>query len=443
MSKRVFEKAMGKRCTGKQKGHACRACGQTGHRLETCTSWAAAEIRRLRKVADCAKKPAKERSFRRPRKTGKHRAEAKSKYTGDQPRRAAQVVKRSEVLGARRLAEDVEGSYEELLRKGYCAEATQCGHCGSGSVSRCKGKRGGQKGHLFISCSRCKRYTNVLWHSAFRGTRMSPNMLLETLNVYAHLNLLSRPKAAEINRQTGFGLHLGSPVVTFSQNRFWVYELKECMWKRAPLLLSICGASKVCYSPRTRCVPAKRKPAGSSEELRCSPAGARGGRRPRHPACVREHPKPFDPDTAGSQGRCCRGAPWQLCVAVAHPHRRALHARRQARHSHTAKQTGREEGASATGIPGGQLLVSEGFCGFLSLPHRGRMYRIVGEGGGSRQGDGVRNISSGRTFPARESWRRLPVHLVGRAHTSSRMAIPPTKGVLSWRRRKTSSALYP
>ena len=41
---------------------------------------------------------------------------------------------------------------------------------------------------------------------------MNPNMLLEMLNVYMQLNLFSRPRAAEINRQTGFGLFLGIPL---------------------------------------------------------------------------------------------------------------------------------------------------------------------------------------------------------------------------------------
>ena len=69
---------MGKHCTGKQEKHVCRACGQKGHRLKTCTSWAAAEIRRLRKVAAGAQKPGKERSLKRARKSGEHRAEAKA-----------------------------------------------------------------------------------------------------------------------------------------------------------------------------------------------------------------------------------------------------------------------------------------------------------------------------------------------------------------------------
>ena len=112
LRKRASEEAMGKHCSSKQKSHACRVCGHKGHRLGTCSSWAAAEIRGLRKLAAGAKIPEKERSLKRPHKRGKHRAEAKAKYSGVKPRRRAQVVKRSKVLGARKLAEDVEGSYQ-------------------------------------------------------------------------------------------------------------------------------------------------------------------------------------------------------------------------------------------------------------------------------------------------------------------------------------------
>ena len=80
-----------------------------------------------------------------------------------------------------------------------------------------------------MACSTCKRYSNVLWHSAFRGTRLTPNQLLEVLQTYLSLNVLSRPKAGDVNRSTGFGLKaVGHVIDVCLQAESLVSQKRNC-----------------------------------------------------------------------------------------------------------------------------------------------------------------------------------------------------------------------
>ena len=86
---------MGARCKGTQARHTRRVCGLAGHRIETCPSWAAKEILRLRKGQG---KASKERSLQRLRKDGCHRQTARKSYSMKVAVRKQHVVKRADVL---------------------------------------------------------------------------------------------------------------------------------------------------------------------------------------------------------------------------------------------------------------------------------------------------------------------------------------------------------
>ena len=97
----------------RQQRHSCVACGKCDHRLETCTSRAAKELRKLKRQlahacsrqTGCAKK--KQRG-RENRKDKHYKSEAKWKYsgkTGEQKRDRKR--KRQDVLRTRELLRDL------------------------------------------------------------------------------------------------------------------------------------------------------------------------------------------------------------------------------------------------------------------------------------------------------------------------------------------------
>ena len=93
----------------KQRPHRCVACGNTGHRVETCGTEASRVIRQLRsKLANALQTKSRKESKLRPvRKDGSHRARAHATYTGTQELRVA-LVKREAVLEQRRCFEKSE-----------------------------------------------------------------------------------------------------------------------------------------------------------------------------------------------------------------------------------------------------------------------------------------------------------------------------------------------
>ena len=107
-----------------QAKHACRLCGQTGHRQETCPSIAGQIIRDLKaKLGQRAGKAGKERRLRRVRKDGKLKAHATQSYSGS-AQKPKQVcwVRRGDVESLRRLVKDPAkakspGSGDRLLLK--------------------------------------------------------------------------------------------------------------------------------------------------------------------------------------------------------------------------------------------------------------------------------------------------------------------------------------
>ena len=150
-----------------QAKHACRLCGQTGHRQETCPSIAGQIIRDLKaKLGQRAGKAGKERRLLRVRKDGKLKAHATQSYSGSaQKAKQACWVRRGDVESLRRLVKDPAKCLDKLVTDGLCEKPRYCSHCGSGEVRRSQCQRGARNGHFFVSCAKCRKYTNCLFYS--------------------------------------------------------------------------------------------------------------------------------------------------------------------------------------------------------------------------------------------------------------------------------------
>ena len=191
----------------KQRPHRCVACGNTGHRVETCGTEAARVIRQLRsKLADALKTKSQKESKQRPlRKDGSHRVRARSTYTGTPDRRVA-LVKREAVLEQRRCFDKSEAAWQKLLEYGAVEKPKQCPHCrGRGSLVSSQVQKRSARQHVYMCCRKCHRYFNVLHWSSFRGSRCTPAEILELMESYCRLKFLSRPTDYELNRSTGLG----------------------------------------------------------------------------------------------------------------------------------------------------------------------------------------------------------------------------------------------
>ena len=189
-----------------QAKHRCRLCGQTGHRQETCRSYAGEVIRGLKAQLGKAGRAAKERRVRRVRKNGLKKVEARQRYSGtSQAVKRNSWVQRTHVEAVRELVSDPERCLQQLIADGICKEPSRCSHCGSQQVQRSQCHRGARDGHLFISCAKCHKYTNCLFYSPFRHTRSTAAEIVEFLDCYLRQNLLSRPVSTQLNRELGFG----------------------------------------------------------------------------------------------------------------------------------------------------------------------------------------------------------------------------------------------
>ena len=147
--------------------HACRRCGQSGHRQETCPSIAGQIIRDLKaQLGQRAARAGKERRLRRVRKDGKLKAQAKqSNSPTAENKMQGSEVRRGDVEALRDLLKDPAQCVDKLVADGLCDTHRHCSHCGSGEVRRSQCQRGVRKGHFFVSCAKCHKYTNCLFYS--------------------------------------------------------------------------------------------------------------------------------------------------------------------------------------------------------------------------------------------------------------------------------------
>ncbi|CAE7634815.1 unnamed protein product [Symbiodinium necroappetens] len=74
-------------------------------------------------------------------------------------------VRRGDVEALRDLLKDPAQCLDKLVADGLCETHRHCSHCGSGEVRRSQCQRGVRKGHFFVSCAKCHKYTNCLFYS--------------------------------------------------------------------------------------------------------------------------------------------------------------------------------------------------------------------------------------------------------------------------------------
>ena len=140
------------------------------------------------------------------RKDGKLKAQATQSYSGSaQKAKQACWVRRGDVESLRRLVKDPAKCLDKLVADGLCEKLRYCSHCGSGEVRRSQCQRGARNGHLFVSCAKCRKYTNCVFYSPFRYSRSTAAEIVEFLDCYQRQNLLSRPTSSQLNRELGFG----------------------------------------------------------------------------------------------------------------------------------------------------------------------------------------------------------------------------------------------
>ena len=201
------------RCKQKQRPHLCRLCNQSGHRQESCPSVAGQKIRELQKQLRAlrqsrTKQPFPQKVQNRLRKDKCYRRTASLGYKGSKgvqrevPKRGKN--RREEFLAERKAEESPEAAWRQLQKLGLCGEAKLCGHCGSKDVVRSQGAARCPK-NIYMVCKSCHTYTNCLWDSAFRGTKLGPQEVLEVVMQYVRGKFMQRPTPDDISQQTGLG----------------------------------------------------------------------------------------------------------------------------------------------------------------------------------------------------------------------------------------------
>ena len=134
---------MGKAMKVCSKSRKCGACGKVGHNILTCPTKAATIIRNLRsKLA--MKKLMKQRKPKRmsPQKTGKHRAQARNRYTmksGPSRRKVARRLTKAQRKGKGllgRVGGDSKIALGNMEEAGYAKVPKRC------LDKKCRGKLG-------------------------------------------------------------------------------------------------------------------------------------------------------------------------------------------------------------------------------------------------------------------------------------------------------------
>ena len=118
-------------------GHRCIACNKAGHRVETCKTKAAGEIRRLRKLVGVkgGRGVAEKKPRARLRKGKTYRAAASKLYTkqqveatADEKRGGLRKRSRAEVLETRQSVSSPQLAHDKLAQTGFCRILIKFGH---------------------------------------------------------------------------------------------------------------------------------------------------------------------------------------------------------------------------------------------------------------------------------------------------------------------------
>ena len=176
--------------------------------METCSSKAAAVIRSLKSELQRCRGPS-----RRPGKDEPFRKKARAAYTGVARRADPEVVTRASVLEQRALVNDPSAAWRKLMEYGAAEMPRACPHCRQKALVESTVSTRSVRQHVYMACKKCGCYTSVLFWSSFRGCRSNPGEVLDLLENYVSMKIMSRPTERELNRRTGLGRTACSSVV--------------------------------------------------------------------------------------------------------------------------------------------------------------------------------------------------------------------------------------
>eukprot|EP00435_Cladocopium_sp_Y103_P014181 s54_g3.t1 len=193
----------------------CLACGKAGHRLETCSSKAAFEIRRAKLEKTRHKPGSRNNPGRQSRKKGWSKEKARNSYTKKNVRKTfckqreqdcrsgwSQFRKKLQKnLGEPMLA------YQKLKDAGFLHEPVRCLACGCQSLGPLVENAASDVLSVYRQCGRreCRSKNNVVSYGVFRGLRLNCCDLLRAIENYCGQTYMRAPHVATMELGTSLG----------------------------------------------------------------------------------------------------------------------------------------------------------------------------------------------------------------------------------------------
>ena len=195
----------------------CLACGKAGHRLDSCKSKAAVEIRRLRSILEKTrhKVGARNNPGRKNRKSGYTKEKARKAYAKNNVRKTycekRKKDSRATWSGFRQNLKKQNGNhllaYETLLQHGFLHRPTRCLACGCRSLGPPVETDKPKVVTVYVQCGmrKCRTKNHVVSCGIFRGLRVNCSDLLRAIENYCGQSYMHAPHTATMELATGIG----------------------------------------------------------------------------------------------------------------------------------------------------------------------------------------------------------------------------------------------
>ena len=201
----------------------CLGCGKAGHRLESCTSKAALQIKRLRaKLEKTRHKPgSRNNPGRQYRKKGYTKEKARQEYTKKNVRKTYCKKRQNDSVAGwsqfrKRLPKSVSDpmmAYEKLKEFGFLHEPRRCLACGCESLCPPVENSASDVLSVYVQHGRraCRCKSNVVSYGVFRGLRLNCCDLLRAIENYCGQTYMRAPHVATMELATSLGRDTCSP----------------------------------------------------------------------------------------------------------------------------------------------------------------------------------------------------------------------------------------
>lgn len=192
----------------------CLACGKAGHRLESCSSKAAFEIRRLRaKVEKTRHKPgSRNNPGRQNRKKGWSKEKARKACTKQNVRKTFLKKRQQDCRagwsqfrkGLQKNIGDPMLAYQKLKDAGFLHEPVRCLACGWNCLGPPVENAASDVLSVYVQCGRreCRTKNNVVSYGVFRGLRLNCCDLLRAIENYCGQTYMRAPHVATMELAT-------------------------------------------------------------------------------------------------------------------------------------------------------------------------------------------------------------------------------------------------